>query len=71
MTPEERRAALVARVEACNTIIEELARGVDDSLKTKDQKQNRRKCSECGKSYLGQANSSTCGPTCRSRKSRG
>lgn len=67
MNNSERKQELAARVDA----ITELARGVDDSLKTKDQKQQRKKCSECGKSYLGQANSSTCGGTCRSRKSRG
>lgn len=68
----QRREELVARVEAVTELYtEELARGKDDSLKTKDQKQNRRNCSECGKSYLGQKNSSTCGDKCRQRKSRG
>ena len=42
-----------------------------DNLKTKDEHQERMKCSECGKSYLGQKNSSTCGDKCRQRKSRG
>lgn len=65
MNNSERKQELANRVEEC------FARGRDDSLKTKDQKQNRRKCSECGKSYLGQANSSTCGDACRQRKSRG
>lgn len=46
------------------------ALGNDPSLKTKGEKQQRRKCSQCGKSYLGQMNSSTCGDACRKRKSR-
>lgn len=70
MTPEERKEALAARVEDIYNSVTELARGKDDSLKTKDQKQERRKCSQCGKSYLGQKNSDTCGPACRMKKSR-
>ena len=62
MSNLERKQALAARVE--------LARGKDDSLKTKDQRQNRRKCANCGKSYLGQKNSSTCGDACRQQKHR-
>jgi hypothetical protein len=64
MTNEERRAALVARVDAVDLAIA-------DGYKTKQEKQKRKKCSECGKGYLGQEGSSTCGPTCRKRKSRG
>lgn len=62
MTSNDRREALVARVELAVS---------KDNLKTKDQHQQKRKCSVCSKSYLGQENSSTCGPTCRKRKSRG
>lgn len=58
----ERREELVARVE--------LAAAEDLKDSKKDQHQQRRKCSECGKSYLGQKNSSTCGDKCRQRKSR-
>lgn len=61
MTNEERKAEIVRRVT-------ELARASD--LKTKGEHQQRRKCSVCGKSYLGQENSSTCGDACRQRKSR-
>ncbi len=50
---------------------EELMQRVEAALKTKTEHQQRRKCSECGKGYLGQANSSTCGDKCRQRKSRG
>lgn len=39
-------------------------------LSTKGEHQQKRKCSQCGKGYLGQQNSDTCGPTCRKRKSR-
>lgn len=64
-------ASASQREDLSNRVNETFARGRDDSLKTKDQKQERRKCSECGKSYLGQKNSSTCGDKCRQRKSRG
>lgn len=45
--------------------------GKAKDLKTKGEHQQRMKCSECGKSYLGQKNSSTCGDKCRQRKHRG
>lgn len=45
--------------------------GKAKDLSTKGEHQSRMKCSECGKSYLGQKNSSTCGDKCRQRKSRG
>lgn len=61
MNNDKRRNELVARVELA----------VSDNYKTKKETQERMKCSECGKGYLGQKNSSTCGPTCRKRKSRG
>lgn len=61
MNKEERRAELVDRVELA----------VADGYKTKKETQERMKCSVCNKGYLGQKNSSTCGPTCRKRKSRG
>lgn len=61
MSNEEKRAALVARVELA----------LADGYKTKTEKQERRKCEVCDKGYLGQANSSTCGDKCRQRKSRG
>jgi rubrerythrin len=57
---DEVRAELVARVELA----------VADGYKTKKETQKRKKCSVCSKGYLGQDNSSTCGPTCRKRKSR-
>lgn len=59
---EERRAKLVEKVE--------LAAAEDLKHSKKDQHQQRRKCSVCGKSYLGQENSSTCGDACRQKKSR-
>lgn len=39
-------------------------------LKTKGESQQRRKCSECGRTYLGQEHSSTCSDKCRKRKQR-
>lgn len=45
--------------------------GKAKDLSTKGEHQSRMKCSQCGKSYLGQKNSSTCGDKCRQRKSRG
>lgn len=60
MTNEERKRELCDRVELA----------VAKDLSSKGEHQQRRKCSECGKGYLGQENSSTCGPTCRKRKSR-
>lgn len=71
MNNKDRRDSLVARIEVILNIEEEFARGKDDSLKTKDQAQQRRKCGVCGKAYLGQQNSSSCSSTCRSKKSRG
>ena len=44
--------------------------GNNSDLKTKGEHQQKRKCAMCGKSYLGQKNSSTCGDACRQRKSR-
>lgn len=44
--------------------------GNNADLKTKGEHQERRKCAMCGKSYLGQKNSSTCGDACRKAKSR-
>lgn len=64
MSRDERRAELSRRV---NEIVE-LQNNPD--LKTKGEHQQRRKCTECGKSYLGQAHSSTCGDACRKRKQR-
>lgn len=69
MTNEERRAALANRIELAEAKNQSLA--VSDNYKTKTETQKRMKCTECGKGYLGQSNSSTCGPTCRQRKSRG
>lgn len=60
-TAQEDKDALLYRVEAA----------ISDHYKTKQEKQQRRKCSVCGKGYLGQEGASTCGPTCRKRKSRG
>jgi hypothetical protein len=62
MTNEDRREALRSRVESFQN---------NKDLKTKGEHQQRRKCSQCGKSYLGQENSSTCGDACRKAKSRG
>lgn len=58
MTNEEKAKLLVARVEAL-------------ALKTKVSHQKQKTCSECGKSFLGIASSTTCGDKCRQRKSRG
>lgn len=44
--------------------------GNNADLKTKGEHQQKRKCSQCGKGYLGQKNSDTCGDACRQRKSR-
>lgn len=44
--------------------------GNNSDLKTKGEHQEKRKCSQCGKGYLGQKNSDTCGDACRQRKSR-
>lgn len=60
MTSEDRRQELFDRVELA----------IADQYKTKQEKQKRKKCSECGKGFLGQDGASTCGPTCRKRKSR-
>lgn len=75
---ENKRAALVARVEAAssdeeiiNSDMVSFRSGKAKDLSTKGEHQQRMKCSECGKSYLGQKNSSTCGDKCRQRKSRG
>lgn len=62
MNNQERKEALAARVE-------ELAYRTDN-MKTKDNHQKKKKCSECGKGFLGQSDATTCGPTCRKRKSR-
>lgn len=70
MNNKERREELIARVEA-STATEEFRSGKAKDLKTKGEHQQRMKCTECGKSYLGQKNSSTCGDKCRQRKSRG
>jgi hypothetical protein len=43
---------------------------IADGYKTKQEKQKRKTCSECGKGFLGQDGASTCGPKCRMRKSR-
>lgn len=60
MTNKEKKQELAARVELA----------VADGYKTKTETQERRKCSECDKGYLGQKNSSTCSEKCRKRKSR-
>lgn len=67
---DAKRAALVERV---NLVVnsETFRSGKAKDLSTKGEHQQRMKCSECGKSYLGQKNSSTCGDKCRQRKSRG
>lgn len=57
--------------ELMNRVQNILKGSVEAALKTKTEHQQRRKCSECGKGYLGQKNSSTCGDKCRQRKSRG
>lgn len=59
----------IAIRDTLNKRVTELAAAKD--LKTKGEHQQRRKCSQCGDSYLGQANSSTCGDKCRQAKSRG
>lgn len=61
MTPEEFKQALAERINLA----------VADKYKTKTETQKRKKCTICGKGYLGQDNSSTCGSACRKRKSRG
>ena len=58
---QERKNELKAKIET-------FAPAAD--LKTKGEHQQKRKCSQCGKSYLGQKNSDTCGSACRMRKSR-
>lgn len=45
--------------------------GKAKDLSTKGEHQQRMKCTQCGKSYLGQKNSSSCSDKCRQRKSRG
>lgn len=57
---EAMRKELASRVEAA----------ISDNYKTKQETQKRKKCTVCGKGYLGQVGASTCGPTCRKRKSR-
>lgn len=49
--------------------VEEFAPAAD--LKTKGEHQQKRKCSQCGKGYLGQKNSDTCSGACRVAKHRG
>lgn len=61
MSKEDIRAELITRVELA----------IVDGYKTKKETQKRKKCSECGKGFLGQDGASTCGPKCRMRKSRG
>ena len=61
MNNEEKRQSLIKRVELA----------IKDHYKTKQETQKRKKCSECDKGFLGQDGASTCGPTCRKRKSRG
>lgn len=56
----EKKAILAKRVE--------LAKAKD--LITKGEHQQKRKCSQCGKSYLGQKNSDTCSGACRVAKHR-
>lgn len=85
MNNSERKKALTERVnELCNTLDtdgvteleytetvskeEQFAPASD--LKTKGEHQQRRKCSMCKKSYLGQKNSGTCSDACRMKKSR-
>lgn len=70
MNSKERREELVKRVEAVSET-ETFRSGKAKDLKTKGEHQQRMKCSECGKSFLGQKNSSTCSDKCRQRKSRG
>lgn len=60
MSNQQRKLELAARVDLA----------VADNYKTKKQTQKRMTCSQCGKKYLGQENSSTCGPACRTAKSR-
>jgi len=56
------------RKNELNSRVEEFAPASD--LKTKGEHQQKRKCSQCGKGYLGQKNSDTCGSACRMAKSR-
>ncbi len=49
---------------------ERIELAIKDHYKTKQEKQKRKTCTECGKGFLGQDGASTCGPKCRMRKSR-
>lgn len=49
----------------------ELARRVEDSMKTRTYHKKDKNCSVCNKSFEGTAKADVCGPTCRKRKSRG
>lgn len=47
-----------------------LAERVALALKTKDNHQKQLTCTECGRGYLGRADSGTCGEACRKAKQR-
>lgn len=64
MTEDEIREEIRQELENRVTL------AIADGYKTKQEKQKRKKCSECGKGFLGQDGASTCGPKCRMRKSR-
>ena len=61
---------LSARVEKSVAKFNDNSFAIADGYKTKQEKQKRKTCSECGKGFLGQDGASTCGPKCRMRKSR-
>lgn len=70
MNNKTKKQELAARVSKIQVNIDILELAAAKDLKSKGEHQQRHSCSECGKKYLGQKNSSTCGDTCRQRKSR-
>jgi hypothetical protein len=63
MSNEDKRQSLNSRVVSAFQKAKDLV--------SKGEHQQHRKCSQCGKGYLGQKNSDTCGDACRKAKSRG
>ncbi len=78
MESETRRTDQAAMDKSRLGFKDQLARKVEalteftkaKDLTSKGEHQQQRKCSQCGKTYLGQQNSDTCGPACRVAKHR-
>lgn len=70
MTNEQKKQELVDRVDLAVTKSDNDSFAIADNYKTKQETQKRKKCSECGKGFLGQDGAMTCGSACRMKRSR-